>query len=145
MRHEPHPDHESDLTLQARGWARVARASARVHNGRPEPGVNAALFDAIEYAATKARLGLRDLVDAYIAGAPQLDLHEAWDDVEEYLERIARMHEGTLGRELAGIARALPDWRRQLALRIAAHDLALAAHRALGDQDERIDLTRRAV
>ena len=55
------------------------------------------------------------------------------------------MHAGTLGRELAGIARALPDWRRQLALRIAAHDLALAAHRALGDQDERIDLTRRAV
>ena len=30
-------------------------------------------------------------------------------------------------------------------MRIAVHDLALAAHRAFGDQDERIDLTRRAV
>jgi len=67
---EPDPDRESDLTVQARGWARVARASARVHSDGPAPGVNAVLFDAIEYAATEARLGMRDLVDAYIAGAP---------------------------------------------------------------------------
>jgi len=31
------------------------------------------------------------------------------------------------------------------AVRVAAHELALAAHRALGGQDERIDLARRAV
>lgn len=141
----PDPDRESDRTTQARGWARVARASADVYDATPAAGANAALFDAIEYAATEARLGMGDLVDAYIAGAPQLDIHEAWDDVEDYLGRIARMHEETLGRELARIDRALPDWRRRLAMRIAVHDLALAAHRALGGQDERIDRTRRDV
>ena len=105
-----------DRTTQTRGWARVARASADVYNATPAAGANAALFDAIEYAATEARLGMSDLVDAYIAGAPQLDMHEAWDDVEVYLGQIARMHEGTLGRELARIDRAPPatsagDWR----------------------------------
>jgi hypothetical protein len=40
---------------------------------------------------------------------------------------------------------ALPAWHRRLGLRIAAHDLALAAHRALGDQDDRIEQTRLAV
>jgi hypothetical protein len=40
---------------------------------------------------------------------------------------------------------ALPDWRRRLGLQIAAHDLALAAQRALGDQDDRIEQTRLAV
>ena len=93
----------------------------------------------------QARLGIRDLVDAYIAGAPALDMHEAWDDVEGYLERIARVDADSIDSAFASIERALPDWRRQLALRIAAHDLALGAHRVLGGQDERIDVTRRAV
>jgi len=31
---------------------------------------------------------------------------------------------------------ALPEWRERLAVRIAAHDLALAAHSMLDDQDE---------
>ena len=103
------------------------------------------LFDAIEYAATEARLGMRDLVDAYIAGAPQLDVHEAWDDVEDYLQRIADVHVSKLGSQFTRIDRALPDWHHRLAMRIAAHVLALAAHRALGEQDDRIDLARRAV
>lgn len=40
---------------------------------------------------------------------------------------------------------ALPDWRERLTVRIAAHDLALAAHRLLGDQDEQTERTRLAV
>lgn len=109
------------------------------------PGANAALFDAIEHAATEARLGMGDLVDAYLAGARQLDVHEACDDIEDYLERIARLHTDSVGSTFARIDRALPGWRRRLALRIAAHDLALAAQRAFGEQDERIDRTRRGV
>ena len=145
MPDDPGRGRERDLTVQARGWARVARASARVHNGPYDPGVNAALFDALEYAATQARLGIRDLVDAYLAGAPELDVHEAWEDVEDYLQRIADVHARNIASEYARVDRALPDWRRRLAIRIAAHDLALATHRAIGAQDERIDATRRAV
>ena len=52
---------------------------------------------------------------------------------------------GRLAGKLARIDPALPDWRRRLAMRIAIHDLELAAHRAFGSQDERIDRTRRAV
>ena len=39
----------------------------------------------------------------------------------------------------------LPEWRERLAVRIAAHDLTLAAHRMLGDQDEQIERARVAV
>ena len=130
MASEEDAGRESARRMQAMGWVRVARASAGVYGAAPAAGANAALFDAIEYAATEARLGMGDLVDAYIAGAPHLDMHEAWDHVEDYLGRIAHMHEGTLRRELARIDRALPDWRQRLAMRIAVHDLALAAHRA---------------
>lgn len=145
MASEADPDRGRYRSVQARGWARVARASSGAYRDSPGPRANAALFDAIEYAATEARLGMGDLVDAYLVGAPQLDMHEAWEDVEGFLERIARVHAGTLDGAFARIDRALPDWRRRLALRIAAHDLALAAQRAFGDQDERIDITRRAV
>ena len=40
---------------------------------------------------------------------------------------------------------ALPEWHERLAVRIAAHDLALAAHRMLGDQEQQIERTRLAV
>ncbi len=68
---------------QAGAWARVARASARVHGARAgAPEANRDLFDAIELAATHGRLDLGELVDAYLAGAPDLDVGEAWGDVE---------------------------------------------------------------
>ncbi len=130
--------------MQARGWARVARASARVHNDPYDPGVNAALFDAIEYAATQARLGTRDLVDAYLAGAPQLDVHEAWENVEvsaAHRRRTRSEHRQRVRARRPRVARLAP----RLAMRIAAHDLALTTHRAIGAQDERIDVARRAV
>ena len=66
MLREPDPDRERDRMLQTRGRARVARASAGVYSVTPAASANAALFDAIEYAATEARLGMGDLVDAYI-------------------------------------------------------------------------------
>ena len=138
-------DADQDRSLQARGWARVARARGHlVERGAGGAGKRE-LFDALEFAATEARLALDELVDAYMAGAPDLDLSEAWADVEDYLQRIAAGHEYHLDRAFARIERALPDWRRRLGLRIAAHDLALAAHHVIGDQDERIDLARRAV
>jgi hypothetical protein len=71
------------------GGGRVAQASSRVYGDSAGRGSNAQLFDAIAYAATQARLDFGELVDAYLAGAPQLDIHEAWDDVEDYLQRIA--------------------------------------------------------
>lgn len=132
--------------LQARAWARVARAAAQAseHAGAG-PAVNRELFDAIEFAATEGRLGLRELVDAYLAGDSGLDVSEAWEAVEDYLDRIAVVHGFEVDDALARAERALPDWRRRLRLRIAAHDLALAAHRALGGQVERIEQTRLAV
>jgi hypothetical protein len=63
----------------------------------------------------------------------------------DYLERISNVQANAIWQAHARVQRALPDWRRRLALRIAAHDLALAAHRALGGQDERIEQTRLAV
>lgn len=76
MSTNPDADRESGQTLQARGWARVANASHRVYNGSPGPGVNAALFDAIAYASTEARLGMRDLVQVApsFARNPTLDV-----------------------------------------------------------------------
>lgn len=130
---------------QARAWARIARAAAAAHQPGAGAAANRELFDAIEYAATEGRLDLRDLVDAYNAGAPDLDFSDAWDCVVDYLERISSVQEHAIGRAHARAERALPDWRRRLALRIAAHDLALAAHRALGGQDNRIEQTRLAV
>jgi len=132
------PDHRS----QARGWARVASAAAAAHQPRAPIEANRELFEAIECAATQGRLDLRDLVDAYSAGAPELELSDAWDTVVDYLERIWDVHEHAIWRAHTRVQRALPDWRRRLGLRIAAHDLALAAHRALGEQDERIQQTR---
>ena len=137
-------DADRDRSLQARAWARVARARARVHSAAGAEA-NRELFDALECAATEARLALDELVDAYMAGAPDLELSEAWEDVEDYLQRIATAHEHDLDRAFARIERALPNWRRRLGLRIAAHDLALAAHQAFGGEEERIDLARRAV
>lgn len=137
-------DADHDSTLQARAWARVARARAHVDSAAGA-AANRELFDALQFAATDARLALDELVDAYIAGAPDLDLSEAWEDVEDYLQRIAAAHEYDLDRAFARIERELPDWRRRLGLRIAAHDLAIAAQQVFGDQDERIDLARRAV
>lgn len=131
----------SDRRLNARGWARVALAAARADAPASRGAdANRELFDAIEFAATVARLDLRELVDAYLAGVPQLDVHEVWSDVEDYLERIA----GLQGLQLHRVV-ALPDWRDRLTVRITAHDLALAAHRLLGDQEKQIERTRLAV
>lgn len=127
-----------DRRTQARAWARVARAAAHAHD--PEQSgaeANRELFDAIQDAATDTRLDLRDIVDAYAAGARELDVHEAFDDVEDYLRRISTVQHHELDTAFERAERALPDWRRQLALRIAAHDSALATHRALGGQDDR--------
>lgn len=134
-----------EYRTQARAWARLARAAAAAERPRAPIEANRELFDAIEYAATEGRLNLRDLVDAYTAGAPALAFIDAWDCVEDYLQRISSVQESGIERAHARVDRALPDWRRRLALRIAAHDLALAAHRALGDQDDRIEQTRVAV
>ena len=137
----------SENNYQARAWARLARASARAcaRDGVAGPDANRELFDALEYAATEGRLDLRELVDAYLAGAPQLDASEAWDAVESYLDRIAGVHALRLETAFAQAQRALPDWRDRLRLRVAAHDLALAAQRMLGGQADRIEQTRLAV
>ena len=39
----------------------------------------------------------------------------------------------------------LPDWRERVAVRIAAHDLALSAHRIFGGQDRNIERARLAI
>jgi len=132
---------DTDPRRNARAWARVARAAAQAHapTGRSAEA-NRELFDALEHAATEAKLDLRELVDAYLAGVPELDVHEAWTEIEDYLERIA----GLQGLQLHHVV-ALPEWRERLAVRIAAHDLALAAHRMLGDQAQQIERTRLAV
>ena len=137
-------DADHDSALQARAWARVARARAHV-NSTVGAGANRELFDALQFAATEARLTRDELVDAYMAGARGLDLSEACEDVEDYLQRIAAAHEHDLDSAFARIGGALPDWRRRLGLRIAAHDLAIAAHQAFGGQEERVELARRAV
>jgi len=132
---------DADPRCNARAWARVARTAAQAHAPASRSAeANRKLFDALEDAATVARLDLRELVDAYLAGLPELDVHEAWSEVEDYLERIADVQTSQLHRVVA-----LPDWRERLAVRIAAHDLALAAHRLLGDQDEQIERARLAV
>lgn len=132
---------DTDPRFSARAWARVARAAAQAHAPASRSAeASRELFDALEHAATVARLDLRELVDAYLAGVPELDLHEAWTEIEEYLERIADLQGLQLHRVVA-----LPEWRERLTVRIAAHDLVLAAHRVLGDQDEQIERTRLAV
>ena len=132
---------DADPRFNARAWARVARAAAQAYAPASRGAeANRELFDALEFAATVARLDLRELVDAYLAGVPELDVHEAWTEVEGYLERIADLQGLQLHRVVA-----LPEWRERLAVRIAAHDLALAAHRVLGDQAEQIERTRLAV
>jgi len=132
---------DADPRLNARAWARVARTAAAAHEPASRSAqANRELFDAIEFAATVARLDLRELVDAYLAGVPELDMHEAWTEIEDYLERIADLQGLQLHRVVA-----LPEWRERLAVRIAAHDLALAAQRRLGDQDEQIERARLAV
>lgn len=134
-------DVSADNRLNAQAWARVASTAADVYGARgTEPGVNAALFDAIEFAATVAKLDLAELVDAYLAGAPHLDVSAAWKDVEDLLRRVTSVQELELHRVVA-----LPEWRERLAVRIAAHDIALAAHRMLGDQGEQIERARLAV
>ena len=65
---------------------------------------------------------------------------ELFDALEDYLERIADLQGMQLHRVVA-----LPEWRERVTVRIAAHDLALAAQRMLGDQDEQIERARLAV
>jgi hypothetical protein len=137
---------DADHRSQARAWARVARAAAHAHDSEHSgAAANRELFDALQFAATDARLDLRDLVDAYAAGAGELDVSDVFDAVEAYLQRIADVQQLSLSVAFERAQRALPDWRRQLALRIAAHDGALAAHRALGGQEDRIEHARRTV
>ena len=76
---------------QALAWARLARAAAAAEQPGAPVEANRELFDAIEYAATEGRLDLRDLVDAYSAGAAELELSDAWDAVEDYLERVTNV------------------------------------------------------
>jgi hypothetical protein len=134
-----------EYKTQARAWARLARAAAAAERPRAPIEANRELFDAIEYAATEGRLDLRDLVDAYTAGAPDLELSDAWKCVVGYLQRISKIQEHELWRANARVERALPDWWRRLGLRVAAHDFALAAQRALDGEDDQIEQTRLAV
>ena len=60
---------------------------------------------------------------------PNSSLSEAWEEIEEKLSHIAEIHELDLKQTFDDLAHALPDWRRRLALRVAAHDLALAGQR----------------
>jgi hypothetical protein len=56
---------DADHRSQAWAWARVARAAARAHDVEQRgAAANRELFDALQFAATGARLDLRDLVDA---------------------------------------------------------------------------------
>ena len=72
---------------------------ARVAGGG-DVAANRELFDALEFAATEGRLALDELVDAYMAGAPDLGLSEAWEDVEAYLQRMARRIHHDVSRRL---------------------------------------------
>ncbi len=93
---------DADPRFNARAWARVARAAAQAHAPASRSAeANRELFDALEFAATVARLDLRELVDACLAGVPELDVHEAWTDVEGYLERIADLQGLALHRVVA--------------------------------------------
>lgn len=133
-----------DDNQRVRAWARVASAAAQAHT-HPRAEANRELFDALEFAATEARLDLRDLVDAYAAGARDLDDNEVWTDVEDYLERIAGVHASRVADTLARTKPPLPDWRRRLEFAIAAREIAVAAHRAFGGQDDRLELLRGVV
>ncbi|MDQ3881464.1 MAG: hypothetical protein M3295_10385 [Chloroflexota bacterium] len=138
----------SEDKQRVRAWARVARAAhaADTRSATPDaPEANRELFDAIAFAATEARLHLREIVDAYVAGTRDRDVSEVWDDVEDYLARIAAVDEAQLNRAFAQAERALPDWPRRLELAIAAHDLAGAARRALGGDTQPLELLRLAV
>lgn len=98
---------DPDSTLRTSAWERVARARARVDSAGGA-AANRELFDAIEYAATGARLTLDELVDAYMAGAPDLHLGAVWEDVEDYLKLIAAAHKHDLDSAFARIERACP-------------------------------------
>ncbi|CAA9495774.1 MAG: hypothetical protein AVDCRST_MAG67-1545 [uncultured Solirubrobacteraceae bacterium] len=95
---------------------------------------NRDLFDAIEYAATEARLALDELVDAYIAGAPDLQLGEAWEDVADYLQRVAAAHPVQHGQ------RVRADRARPARLAPAPG----AAHRRARPRDRRTPRRRRS-
>ena len=113
---------DADPRLNARAWARVARTAAAAHEPASRSAqANRELFDAIEFAATVARLDLRELVDAYLTGVPELDMHEAWTEIEDYLERIADLQGLQLHRVVA-----LPEWRERLAV-VEILDTAAAA------------------
>lgn len=68
------------------GACRARRAAAHAPASRGVEA-NRELFDALEFAATVARLDLRELVDAYLAGVPQLDFDDAWTEVEDWAAR----------------------------------------------------------
>ena len=54
------------------------------------------------------------MLDAYLAGAPQLDVSEAWEQLQEYLEWAARDDAADLHETLGDVYDASPDWRRRL-------------------------------
>jgi hypothetical protein len=87
-------------------WARVARAIATAHTTRATPQDNAEAFDAIASAIIEHRLSLRDVAEAYVAGAPDLTHAESHDYVCIYLQRIAAVQRLELEGALldAGIA-----------------------------------------
>jgi hypothetical protein len=134
----------ADHRMQGRAWARLAAAAAAAERPLAPGTADGVLFDAIEYAATEGRLYLRGLVDACTAGAAS-STSVTRGTASLTISSASRGCRRTVADGHARVERALPDWRRRLGLRIAAHDVALAAHRALGDQDERIEQTRRAV
>jgi hypothetical protein len=130
--------------LQEQTRARVARAAARVAgcDDDPEREAQRELRDAVAFAATEARLDLRELIDAYGEGAPQVAFNDAWDAVEDCMDEVAFLSWDRVGAACQDTARVLPDWRGRLRLAIAAHNLALVAYRARGVQYDRVEQMR---
>jgi hypothetical protein len=133
---------EDRLGEQAR--ARVARAAARVAgcDDDPEREAQRELYDAVAFAATEARLDLRELIDAYGQGVPEVAFSDAWDAVEDCMDEVAFLSWYRVAAACQDAARVAPDWRGRLRLAIVAHNLALVVYRARGFHYDRVEQMR---
>lgn len=127
---------------QAGPWARLASAAyeaeyRRAHRPGCSPQLERELQAAVAAAATHARMGWREMLGAYLAGAPGLDVSEARERLEDYLEVAARNDVIDVNQHHRDAPHTLPDWPRRLARLVAEHDQALAAHGPEGAEDER--------
>lgn len=134
----------SEDTLGEQARARVARAAARVAgcDDDPEREAQRELYDAVAFAATEARLDLRELIDAYGQGVPEVTFSDAWDAVEDCMDEVAFLSWYRVAAACQDAARVAPDWRGRLRLAIAAHNLALVVYRARGLHYDRVEQMR---